>query len=163
MNILKRTDSEVYSLGIDALINSLGTTGASRFLSQIKPRTGNYTLERQEWLNNLSDIDTLVKQIRQVNEEVEVENKRIAKLKIYICRNEKPQAARVREIPDADLYRLGLELLIDTLGLGGMSHFLRVCEPGTGAYAADRYKHPELDKEINKIERARERKRKQAS
>lgn len=163
MNILKKTDSEVYRLGIDALINNLGTTGASRFLSQIKPRTGNYTLERQEWLNNLPDIDTLVKQIRQANEEVEIENKRIAKLKIYICRNEKPQAARVREIPDEDLYRLGLELLIDTLGLGGVSHFLRVCEPGTGAYAVDRYKHPELDKEINKIERAREGKRKQAS
>ena len=163
MNIFKRTDSEVYRLGIDTLITHFGTFGTSRFLNQIKPRTGNYTLERQKWLDNLPDIDTLIKQIRQVNKEVEAENKRIAKLKIYICRNEKPQVARVREIPDEDLYRLGLELLIDTLGLGGMSHFLRVCEPGTGVYAVDRYEHPELDKKIDKIERARERERKQAS
>ena len=163
MNIPKRTDSEVYHLGIDVLITNFGSLGTSRFLNQIEPRTGNYTLERQKWQDNLPDIDTLIKQIRQVNEEVEVENKRIAKLKIYICRNEKPQAARVREIPDEDLYRLGLELLIDTLGLGGMSHFLRVCEPGTGAYAVDRYKHPKLDKKINKIERAREGAKKQAS
>ena len=163
MNIPKRTDSEVYRLGIDALITNFGPLGASRFLSQIEPRTGNYTLEREKWIDNLPDIDTLIKQIRRVNEEVEAENKRIAKLKIYICRNEKPQVARVREISDEDLYRLGLELLIDTLGLGGMSHFLRVCEPGIGAYAVDRYKHPELDKEINKIERAREGEEKQAS
>ena len=161
MNIPKRTDSEVYRLGIDALITNFGPLGTSRFLNQIEQRTGNYTLERQKWLDNLPDIDTLIKQIRQVNEEVEAENKRIAKLKIYICRNEKPQVACIREIPDEDLYRLGLELLIDTLGLGGMSHFLRVCEPGTGTYAVDRYKHPELDKKIIKLsEHAREKKNK---
>ncbi len=155
MNIPKRTDSEVYQLGIDALINNLGTPGASRFLNQIKPRTGNYTLERQEWLNNLPDIDTLVKQIRQVNEEVEAENKRIAKLKADICGNGKPQATRVRKISDEDIYRIGLELLIDTLGLGGMSHFLRVCEPGTGVYAVDRYKNPTLIEQTDETEQKR--------
>ena len=155
MNIRKRTDSEVYRLGIDALITNLGTTGASRFLNQIEPRTGNYTLERHEWLDNLPDIDTLIEQIRQVNKEVEAENKRIAKLKTDICGNGKPQASRVREISDEDLYRLGLELLIDTLGLGGMSHFLRVCEPGTGVYAVDRYENPELVKQPDEAEQKR--------
>ena len=155
MNIRKRTDSEVYRLGIDALITNLGTTGASRFLNQIEPRTGNYTLERHEWLDNLPDIDTLIEQIRQVNKEVEAENKRIAKLKTDICGNGKPQASRVREISDEDLYRLGLELLIDTLGLGGMSHFLRVCEPRTGVYAVDRYKNPELIEQTHETEQKR--------
>ena len=155
MNIRKRTDSEVYRLGIDALITNLGTTGASRFLNQIEPRTGNYTLERHEWLDNLPDIDTLIEQIRQVNKEVEAENKRIAKLKTDICGNGKPQASRVREISDEDLYRLGLELLIDTLGLGEMSHFLRVCEPGIGVYAVDRYKNPELIEQTHETEQKR--------
>ena len=155
MNILKRTDSEVYHLGIEVLINNLGPTGASRFLNQIEPRTGNYTLERHEWLDNLPDIDTLVKQVQQVNKKVEAENKRIAKLKIDICESGKPQATRIREISDEDLYRLGLESLVDKLGPGGMSHFLRVCEPGTGVYAVDRYKHPKLTQKIQEIEKKR--------
>ena len=155
MNTLKRTDNEVYHLGIEVLINNLGPTGASRFLNQIEPRTGNYTLERHEWLDNLPDIDTLVKQIQQVNKEVATENKRIAKLKNDIRENGKPQARRIREIVDNDLYRLGLELLIDTLGLGGMSHFLRVCEPGTGVYAIDRYKNPKLTKQTQETEKKR--------
>ena len=153
MKILKRTDNEVYHLGIDALINNLGPTGASRFLNQIEPRTGDYTLERHKWQDNLPDIDTLVKQIRQVNKEVEAENKRIAKLKIDICENGKPQATRIREISDEDLYRLGLDSLVDKLGPGGMSHFLRVCEPGTGVYAVDRYKNPELTKQTQETEK----------
>ena len=153
MKILKRTDNEVYHLGIDALINNLGPTGASRFLNQIEPRTGDYTLERHKWQDNLPDIDTLVKQIRQVNKEVEAENKRIAKLKIDICENGKPQATRIREISDEDLYRLGLDSLVDKLGPGGMSHFLRVCEPGTGVYAVDRYKNPKLTKQTQETEK----------
>lgn len=153
MKILKRTDNEVYHLGIDALINNLGPTGASRFLNQIEPRTGDYTLERHKWQDNLPDIDTLVKQIRQVNKEVEAENKRIAKLKIDICENGKPQVTRIREISDEDLYRLGLDSLVDKLGPGGMSHFLRVCEPGTGVYAVDRYKNPKLTKQTQETEK----------
>lgn len=160
MKILKkRTDSEVYHLGIDALINNLGTTGTSRFLNQIEPRTGNYTLERHEWLDKI-DRKTgleLIREIRKVNIEVEIENKRIAKLKTDICGNGKPQIKRLQEISDEDLYRIGLDLLIKTLGLGGMSHFLRVCEPGTGIYAVDQYENPKL------IEQTGETKQKRAS
>ena len=153
MKILKkRTDSEVYHLGIDALINNFGTTGASRFLNQIEPRTGNYTLERHKWLDTLPDIDTLVEQIRQVNKEVEIENQRIAKLKADICGNGNPKIKRLEEISDEDLYRVGLDLLIETLGLGSMSHFLRVCEPGTGVYAVDRYENPKLIEQTDAVE-----------
>lgn len=159
MKILKRTDNEVYHLGVDALINNLGTTGASRFLNQIEPRTGNYTLERHEWLDKIDRKTGLeiIKEIQKANIEIEAENKRIAKLKIDICENGKPQATRIREISDVDLYRLGLDSLVDKLGPGGMSHFLRVCEPGTGVYAVDRYKNPKLTKQIQ------EREKKQAS
>ena len=156
MKILKkRTDSEVYHLGIDALINNFGAAGTSRFLNQIEPRTGNYTLERHKWLDTLPDIDTLVEQIRQVNKKVEIENKRITKLKTDICGNGKPEIKRLQEISDEDLYRIGLDLLIETLGLGGMPHFLRVCEPGTGVYAVDRYENPRLIEQTNETEQKR--------
>lgn len=153
----KRTDSEVYHLGIDALINNFGTNGASRFLNQIEPRTGNYTLERHEWLDKI-DRKTgleLIKEIRKVNIEVEIENKRITKLRTDICGNGKPQIKRLQEISDEDLYRIGLDLLIETLGLGGMSHFLRVCEPRTGIYAVDRYKNPKLTKQTQEKKKKR--------
>lgn len=157
MNILKMTDSEVYHLGVEMLVTKLSTIGASRFLNLIEPRTGNYTLERHEWLDNLPDIDTLVQQIRQTSKELEAEDNRISKLKTDISKNGKPQPKRIREIPDEDLYKLGLEFLVDKLGPGGMSHFLRVCEPGRGVYAVDRYKNPAL------IELTHETKQKQAS
>ena len=153
----KRTDNEVYHLGIDALVNNFGTTGASRFLNQIEPRTGNYTLERHEWLDKI-DRKTgleLIREIRKVNIEVEIENQRIAKLKADICGNGKPKIKRLQEISDRDLYRIGLHLLIETLGLGGMSHFLRVCEPGTGVYAVDRYENPKLIEQTDETEQKR--------
>ncbi len=150
------TDSEVYHLGIDILLNKLDTIGTTRFLNQIQPRTGNYTLERHEWLDNLPDIDTLVEQIHQASKEYEAERNRISKLKANIFKNGKPQVTCIRETTDEDLYRLGLEFLADKLGPGGMSHFLSVCEPGRGVYAVDRYKNPKL------IERAREKKQKKA-
>ena len=158
MKILKkRTDREVYHLGIDALINNFGTTGASRFLNQIEPRTGNYTLERHEWLDKI-DRKTgleLIREIKKVNIEVEIENQRIAKLKADICGNGNPKTKRLEEISDEDLYRVGLHLLIETLGPGGMSHFLRVCEPGTGVYAVDRYENPKLIEQTDEVEQKR--------
>ena len=147
----KRTDSEVYHLGVDALVNNFGTTGTSRFLNQIEPRTGNYTLERHEWLDKI-DRKTGLELIREIKNEVEIENKRIAKLKTDICGNGKPQIKRLQEISDEDLYRIGLHLLIETLGLGGMSHFLRVCEPGTGIYAVDQYENPKLIEQTDETE-----------
>lgn len=53
MNNLNRTDSEVYHLGIDALINYLGTNGAVRFLNQIEPPIADYTRDRHQWLDKI--------------------------------------------------------------------------------------------------------------
>lgn len=146
MNILKTTDSEVYHLGIDILINNLGTTGASRFLNQIEPRTGNYTLERHKWLDKIDrEIGLqMIRDMQKANAEIGAERKRISKLKTHIFKNGALQPIRVREIADDDLYRLGLEFLTDKLGPGGMSRFLRLCEPGRGVYAVDKHKNPKL-------------------
>ncbi len=96
-----------------------------------------------------------IAEIQKVNTEAEVKRKRISKLKTDICRNGKPQIRRVREIADDDLYRLGFELLTDELGLGGVSRFLRLCEPGRGIYAVDRYKNPKLIEQTCKEEQKR--------
>ena len=145
MNVLKMTDNEVYKLGIEALSGTLGSAGVSRFLKQIQPGTGDYSIERHEWLDNLPDIDTLVEQIRQANKEAAAEQTRISKLKTYISKNGKPQPMHVQEISDEDLYKLGLEALVDKLSIAGMPRFIRLCAPGTGPYAIDKYKPPKLD------------------
>ena len=145
MNVLKMTDNEVYRLGIEALAGNLGIAGVSRFLKQIQPCTGDYSIERHEWLDNLPDIDTLVEQIRQANKEAAAEQNRISKLKTYISKNGKPQPMRVQEISDEDLYKLGLEALVDKLSIAGMPRFIRLCAPGTGPYAINKHKPSKLD------------------
>lgn len=145
MSILKMTDSELYDLGVEALTTKLGKAGASCFLTinMLAPCTGDYSVERHEWQDNLPDIDTLVEQIRQASKEEEIERKRISKLKTYISKNGKPLATRIRQISDEDLYKLGLEALVDRLSIAGMPRFIRLCAPGTGPYAADKHKPPE--------------------
>ena len=140
MNVLKMTDNEIYQLGIEALAGKLGVAGVSRFLKQIQPCTGDYSVERHEWLDNLPDIDTLIKQSRQANKEAEAEQSRISKLKTHISRNGQPLATRIREISDEDLYKLGLEALVDKLSIAGMPRFIRLCAPGTGPYALNTHK-----------------------
>ena len=147
MSILKMTDSELYDLGMEALTTKLGKVGASRFLiiNMQAPCTGDYSVERHEWLDNLPDMDTLIEQIRQAEKDAEAERNRIAKLKTYVSKNGKPLATRIREISDEDLYKLGLEALVDKLSIAGMPRFIRLCAPGTGPYAIDKHKPPKLD------------------
>ena len=145
MNVLKMTDNEVYKLGIEALAAKLGVAGVSRFLNQIQPLTGDYSVERHEWLDNLPDMDTLIEQIRQASKDAEAERKRISKLKAYISKNGKPLAARIQKISDEDLHKLGVEALVDKLSIAGMPRFIRLCAPGTGPYAIDKHKPPKLD------------------
>ncbi len=147
MSILKMTDSELYDLGIEALTTKLGKAGASRFLiiNMQAPCTGDYSVERHEWLDNLPDMDTLIEQIRQAGKDAEAERNRISKLKTYVSKNGKPLATRIREISDEDLYKLGLEALVDKLSIAGMPRFIRLCAPGTGPYAIDKHKPPKLD------------------
>ena len=145
MNVLKMTDNEVYQLGIEALAAKLGVAGVSRFLKQIQPLTGDYSVERHKWLDNLPDMDTLIEQIRQASKDAEAERNRISKLKTYISKNGKPLATRIQKISDEDLHKLGLEALVDKLSIAGMPRFIRLCAPGTGPYAIDKHKPHKLD------------------
>ena len=146
MDVLKIADNEVYKLGIEALAGKLGVAGVSRFLKQIQPLlTSDYSIERHEWLDSLPDMDTLIEQIRQAGKDAEAERNRISKLKTYISKDGKPLATRIREISDEDLYKPGLEALVDKLSIAGMPRFIRLCAPGTGPYAIDKHKPLKLD------------------
>ena len=147
MDVLKMTDNEIYKLGIEALAGKLGVAGVSRFLKQVPPCTGDYVVERREWLDNLPDMDmdTLIEQIRQASKEAEADRKRISKLKTYVLKNGKPLVTRIQEISDEDLYRLGLEALVDKLSIAGMPRFIRLCAQKTGIYAIEPHKLPGLD------------------
>ena len=60
------TDAEIYERGIEILLDRLGSAGLVQFLRQCKPCTGDYTAERQKWINDdATDIKTIVKQIQR--------------------------------------------------------------------------------------------------
>jgi len=54
-----RTAVEVNAVGLDALIRALGVADAARFLQQYGPGLGDYTLEREALLEDLSMEDVM--------------------------------------------------------------------------------------------------------
>lgn len=65
MNLQDMTDAEVYEIGLEILLDELGPAGRLRFLGKCKPCTGDYTIERHEWLDDIQDIKTIVKRIQE--------------------------------------------------------------------------------------------------
>ena len=61
------TDSEIHELGIQALQEKLGPDGAIRFLLQLEKREGDYSVDRDQWLN-APDVETLANQIRETRD-----------------------------------------------------------------------------------------------
>ena len=50
MNILEMTDSEMYELGMKALISKLGAAKTQWFIRQCQPGTGDYSVDRHQLL-----------------------------------------------------------------------------------------------------------------
>lgn len=46
----------------------------------------------------------------------------------------------IQDMTDAEVYELGLEILLDKLGPAGLIQFFRQCKPCTGDYTAERQK-----------------------
>lgn len=66
----------------------------------------------------------------------------------------------IRDMTDAEVYELGLEILLDKLGYAGAVRFLEQCQPASGDYTAERHKWlDELDMEtiIHGIQELRQR------
>ena len=58
------TLNQIRRAGIEALARELGPTGMVRFLQQFESGSGDYTLERHEWLGHM-DIPAIAGKIRQ--------------------------------------------------------------------------------------------------
>ncbi len=54
MSATMRPLAEISEEAITILIRELGVVDALRFLSQMRPGSGDYTKERGQWLDNLS-------------------------------------------------------------------------------------------------------------
>ena len=65
VNTLELTDSELYELGMKALIDKLGIPETQRFIRQCQPGTGDYSVDRHQLLANQPDIDTIAKRIQE--------------------------------------------------------------------------------------------------
>ena len=133
MNILKMTDEKVYELGIKVLTENLGLTGTTRFLYICKPQETDLSVAWQT-LSHLK-MEKIQKEIFQVYE-----------AKHPVSENEHIQ--NLSTLPDMTLYKLGLDAILDELGLVGMARFIRIRKPSTIDYTAERHKWlDKLDKE----------------
>jgi hypothetical protein len=64
MNGANMTLEQIRLSGLAALARELGPVGMIRFLQQFETGSGNYSLERHQWLDQL-DVETIVQQIQQ--------------------------------------------------------------------------------------------------
>jgi hypothetical protein len=62
MSVKRRSLAEVRLAGLEILARELGPADYLRFVQQFEPGRGNYTAERQEWVEQL-DGDTLLRMI----------------------------------------------------------------------------------------------------
>ena len=66
MNTLEMTNDELYELGVKILTDKLGASQVPRFIRQIRPGKGDYSVDRHKLLANEPDIDTIVKRIQDM-------------------------------------------------------------------------------------------------
>jgi hypothetical protein len=59
METSKMSPAQIRQQGLDALVKALGPVGMVRFLHQFDMGSGDYTQERQQWLESLSLEDIL--------------------------------------------------------------------------------------------------------
>ena len=133
MNILKMTDEKIYELGIKVLTKNLGLTGTTRFLYICKPQEDDPSVAWQT-LSHLK-MEKIRKEIFQA----------------YEAKHPGPENEHIQNLstlPDMTLYKLGLDAILDELGLVGMARFIRIRKPSTIDYTAERHKWlDKLDKE----------------
>ena len=67
MNGANMTLEQIRQSGLEALARELGPVGMIRFLQQFETGSGNYSLERHQWLDQF-DVETIVQQLQQQNQ-----------------------------------------------------------------------------------------------
>jgi len=66
--MVMKTQNEIIEQGYQALVDSLGVVDAIRFIQHFSPGKGNYTKERQKWLEQKS-LDNVLKDIDKFKED----------------------------------------------------------------------------------------------
>ena len=144
MNTLEMTDDELYEMGVKILTDKLGASEVSRFIRQIRPGKGDYSVDRHKLLANESDIDTIVKQIQERHPAREAEEQARAK------RFAAPQS-EIREMTDIEIYEIGNQVLVDKLGIDGVWGFILICQDRNGGPPRGLIKNAEEAKEYIKF------------
>ncbi len=121
MKILEMTDKELYEHGQKALADKLGADQVGRFIRQCKPGEGDYSVDRHKLLANHGDIDTIVERIEERRRAKKVEDRK---------RAERFNASQddIRKMTDIEIFEIGLQVLVDKLGIAGYWRFFQQCQ-----------------------------------
>ena len=144
MNTLEMTDNELYELGIKILTHKLGASQVPRFIRQIRPGKGDYSVDRHKLLVNQPDIDTIVKQIQERHPTREAAER--ARVKRFAA----PQG-EIRKMTDIEIYEIGNQVLVDKLGPDGLMGFIMQCQELNGGPRHDRIQSAEAAKRAIKF------------
>lgn len=123
MNVQDMTDAEVYELGLEILLDKLGPAGLIQFFRQCKPCTGDYTAERQKWIDDTTDVKTIVKRIQE-------KRKLIGPTDV--------NWKNIEDMSDVEIYEFGLKAISLKLGPVGIVRFVHLFD--TDGYAISGYK-----------------------
>ena len=131
MNANDMTDAEIYERGIEILLDRLGPDGLVQFLRQCKPCTGDYTAERQKWINDdTTDVKTIVKRIQE-------------KQKRVVAKNVNPKS--VDDMSDMEIYEFGLKAISLKLGPVGVVRFVHLFDADGYTHMLARFKLPNIN------------------
>lgn len=144
MNTLEMTDDELYEMGVKILTDKLGASQVPRFIRQIRPGKGDYSVDRHKLLANQPDIDTIVKRIQDKRKEREAEEHARAE------RFAAPQS-EIEKMTDIEIYEIGSRTLVSKLGAAGVWSFTLVCQDRNGGPPRGLIKNAEEAKEYIKF------------
>ena len=126
MNVQDMTDAEVYEFGLEILLDKLGPAGLIQFLHHCKPCTGDYTAERQKWIDgDTTDVKTIVKRIQEKRE-------------LIAAQNVSPKS--VDDMSDIEIYEFGLKAISLKLGPIGIVRFVHLFDTDEYTYVLDQFK-----------------------
>ena len=129
MNVQDMTDAEVYELGLEILLDKLGPAGLIQFFRQCKPCTGDYTTERQKWIDDTTDVKTIVKRIQE-------------KRKLIVPKD--MNWKNIEDMSDVEIYEFGLKAISLKLGPIGIVRFVHLFD--TDGYADSLHNSESLSK-----------------
>jgi len=61
---MNKTQQEIVRQGYKALVDSLGVADAIRFIQHFSPGQGDYTKERDQWLDKIS-LEDVIREMKQ--------------------------------------------------------------------------------------------------